>query len=107
MAREASHLHRLLALLDPLLGRAPLVVKSHYRPAWGLHVSHDEPHSGEQLLKVELDFRHHTPRRLPARGLVEEALVPDHRLVARSSYGPRQQLRDVALQAVVGGYANG
>ncbi|HEY5177269.1 MAG TPA: hypothetical protein VII95_17050 [Terriglobales bacterium] len=29
------------------------------------------------------------------------------RLVARSSYGPRQQLRDVALQAIVGGYANG
>src|ERR1019366_95118 len=35
---------------------------------------------------------------LPTSGLVEKALIPDHRLVARSSYGPRQQLRDVALQ---------
>src|SRR5450759_442583 len=56
---------------------------------------------------MELYFRHHTPRRIPARGLVEEAFVPDHRLVAWSSHWPRQQLRDVALQAVVGRDADG
>jgi hypothetical protein len=56
---------------------------------------------------MKLHFRHHTPRRLPTGRLIEKAFVPDHGLVARSSYGPRQQLRDVALQAVIGGYPLG
>src|SRR5208283_3310066 len=61
-----------------------------------------------QLPEVELHLRHHTPSRIPARGLVEEALVPHHWFVARSSHGARQQLRDVALQAtVIRGYADG
>src|SRR5664279_317643 len=102
MTTQSRHLHRLLTLFDPLLSRAPLVVEAHYRSARSLQVGHDESDSGEQLSEVELHFRHHTPRRLPARGLVEEALVPHHGLVARSSYGPRQQLCDVALQAVIG-----
>src|ERR1039458_5354718 len=55
---------------------------------------------------MELYFRHHPTCCLPARGLVEKAFVPDHGLVARSSYGPRQELRDVELQAVVRGYAD-
>src|ERR1035437_9607913 len=107
MAREASHLYGLLALLDPLLCRTPLVVKPHYRPARGFQVGHDESDSREQLPGMKLHFRHHTPRRLPTGRLIEKALVPDHRLVTRSSHWPRQQLRDVALQAIVGGYANG
>src|ERR1035437_9940122 len=102
MAREASHLYRLLALLDPLLGRAPLVIEPYHRPARRLQVGHDEAYSREQLPSMELHLRHHTPRRLPTGRLIQKALVPDHGLVARSSYGPRQQLRDVALQAVIG-----
>ncbi len=49
MAREASHLYRLLALLDPLLGRAPLVIEPYHRPARRLQISYDESHSREQL----------------------------------------------------------
>src|SRR5271169_1966056 len=71
--------------IDPLLRRTPLVVKPHHRPARRLQVGHDESDSWEQLPAVELHLRHHTPRRLPARGLVEKTLVPHHRLVARSS----------------------
>src|ERR1035437_10927993 len=67
----------------------------------------DESDSGEQLPEVELYLCHHTPRRLPTRGLVEEALVPHHGFVARSSYGPGQQLRDVALPPVIGEDAGG
>src|ERR1039458_7114984 len=107
MTTQSRHLHRLLSLFDPLLCHPALVVKPHYRPARRFQVSHDESDSGEQLPEVELHLRYHSPRRLPARGLVEEALVPHHRLVAWSSYGSRQQLRDVALQAVIGGYADG
>ncbi len=102
MTTQSCHLHRLLSLFDPLLSRPALVVEAYYRPARGLQVSHDEPHSWKQLPGMELYIRHHTPRRLPARGLIEAAHVPDHRLVAPSSYRPLQQLRDVALQGVVG-----
>ena len=102
MAREASHLYGLLALLDPLLGRAPFVIEPYHRPARRLQIGHDEAYSREQLPSVKLHFRHHTPRSLPTRGLVEEALVPHHRLVAWSSHGPRQQLHDVALQTEMG-----
>src|SRR5450759_2288290 len=107
MARETSHLYGLLAFFDPLLGCAALVVEPHHRPARCLQVGHDEAYSREQLTSMKLHLRHYPTCRLPTSGLVEEALVPHHRLVARSSYGPRQQLRDVALQAVIGGYANG
>src|ERR1039457_4523984 len=107
MAREASHLYRLLALLDPLLGRAPLVIEPYHRPARRLQVGHDEAYSREQLSEVELHFRHYPTCCLPTGRLIQKALIPDHGLVARSSYGPRQQLRNVALQAVIGGYADG
>src|ERR1019366_3943858 len=107
MTTQSRHLHRLLSLFDPLLCRPAFVVEAHHAPVGYLQVGHDESDSGEQLPEVELHFRHHTPRRLPARGLVEEALVPHHGAVARSSYGRRQQLRDVALQVVIGGDTKG
>src|ERR1022692_161447 len=107
MTTQSRHLYRLLPLFDPLLCRPALVVEAHYRPARCLQVGDDESDSGEQLSKVELHFRHDPSRCLPARGLVEEALVPHHWLVAWPSHRARQQLRDVALQAVIGGYANG
>src|ERR1017187_4271806 len=78
-----------------------LVVEPHHRPAVRLQVGHDESHAREQLAKVELHLRHHPPRRLPTRCLVEKTLVPDHRLMARPSHRPRQQLRNVPLQALV------
>ena len=81
MAREPRHLHRLLAFLDPLLRCPPLVVEAHHRPARSLQVSHDEPHSGEQLSGMELHLRHLSSYRLLTRRLVERALVPHDRLV--------------------------
>src|ERR1019366_5333384 len=62
-------------LFDPLLCRSAFVVEAHHAPAGCLQVGHDESDSGEQLPEVELHFRHHPSCRLPARGLVEEALV--------------------------------
>jgi len=38
----ASNLYRLLALLDPPLGRATLVVEPHHGPARRLQIGHDE-----------------------------------------------------------------
>src|SRR5664280_431595 len=102
MTTQSRHLHRLLTLFDPLLSRAPLVVEAHYRSARSLQVGHDESDSGEQLSEVELHFRHHTPRRLPARGLVEEALVPHNWFVSRTTRRSSQQLFNITHQTVVG-----
>ena len=53
-AAQPRHLHRQFAFLDPLLGRAALVVEPHHRPAARLQVGHDEPHSGKQFAEVKL-----------------------------------------------------
>src|SRR5713226_3420161 len=97
----------LLAFLDPLLGRATLIIEAHYRPAGQAQVRDDKADSREQFPEVELHLRHHPPRRLTTGRLVEKALVPDHWLVARSPHAPRQQFRNVPLQALVGRYADG
>jgi len=55
---------------------------------------------------MELDLRHYAPCLLPTRCLIEKALVPHHRLVARPSHWPGQQLPNVPLQIVVGGKAD-
>src|ERR1039458_5103256 len=55
---------------------------------------------------MELDLRHHPPCRLPAGRLVEKAFEPDHWFVARPSYWPGQQLRNVPLQIVIRGKAD-
>src|ERR1019366_4542511 len=87
MTTQSRHLHRLLSLLDRLLCSPALVVEAHHRPARCLQVGHDEAYSREQLTSMKLHLRHHTPRRLPTGRLIQEALVPDHGLVAWSS-GP-------------------
>src|SRR5580704_10290058 len=93
---------RLLTFLDPLLGRASLVIEAHYRPAGHAQVRDDKANSRKQLTDVELHLRHYSSCCLPTGCLVEKALVPDHWFVARPSHGPRQQLRNVSLQAIVG-----
>ena len=65
------------------------------------------PTRGNKLSRVELHLGHHSPRRLPARRLIMEALVPNHRLVTRSSHRARQQFGDVPFQDAVGGNADG
>src|ERR1039458_1628691 len=55
---------------------------------------------------MELHLRHHSPRPNPSRRLIEKALAPDQRFVARPSHWPRQQLRNVPLQIVIRGKAD-
>src|ERR1017187_8907159 len=81
MATQPRHFHRLLAFFDPLFRRPPLVVEPHHGTVVRFQVGHDESYAWEQFAKVELDLRHHAPRRLPTRCLVKKAFVPDHRLV--------------------------
>src|SRR6266568_3646674 len=99
-------MRRLLALLDPLFGGSPLITETHYRPARQAQVRHDKTNSWKQLSAVELHLHHNSSCGLPTGRLVEKTLVPDHWLVARPPHGPRQQLRNVPLQAIVGWNAN-
>jgi hypothetical protein len=61
---------------------------------------------GKQFPAMKFGFRHHPSGHRPTRRLIEKALKPDYWLVARPSHGPRQQLRNVPLQIVVGGKAD-
>jgi len=47
-------MHRLLAFLDPLLRRAPLVMETHYRPAGQAQIRDDEANSRKQLSDSEV-----------------------------------------------------
>jgi hypothetical protein len=62
VAAQPRHPHRLLALFDPLLRRAALVVETHHALAARLQVGHDESDSGEQFPEVEISLRHYPPR---------------------------------------------
>ncbi len=76
MARQAGPMRRLLAFLDPLLGRAPFIVEAHDRPARQAQICDDEADSREQFPEAELHLRHHPSRRFPTDRLVEKAFVP-------------------------------
>src|SRR5207302_5367579 len=102
VAAQPRHLHGQFAFLDPLFCSSSLVVEAHHRPAVRLQGRHDEAHQREQFPAVEFYLRHDPPRRRPTRSLVPEASVPDHRLVPGSAHRPRQQLRDLPLQNVIG-----
>src|ERR1700680_1065564 len=100
-------MRRLLALLDPLLRRAPLIVEPDYRPARQAQIRDDETDSREQFPEVELHLRHYSPRRFPTGRLVQKALVPDHWFMTGAAQGTLQQFRKVPLQILVGRYADG
>jgi hypothetical protein len=84
-----------------------LVADSHHSPAVGLQVRDDESDARKELLDVKLDLRHQLPRRVPARCLVREVFVADHRLVAGPPNEARQQPGNFPFQAVVGRDADG
>jgi hypothetical protein len=102
VAAKPRQRDRLLAFLYPLLGRAPLVVEAHHCPVVERQVGHDKADAGKQFPAMEFDFRHYSPGHRPTRRLIEKTFESKHRLVARPSHWPRQQLRNVPLQIVIG-----
>jgi hypothetical protein len=65
MATQPRHLYRLLALLNPLLCLAALVVEVDDLPVRELCVGHDEAQPGEQFPGMMLNFCHYPPCRRP------------------------------------------
>ena len=68
-------MRRLLAFLDPLLGRASLIIEPHYRPAGQAQVRDDKADSRKQLAGMVLDLGDDPSRLRPAPRPLREALV--------------------------------
>src|SRR4051794_32173430 len=49
---------RILALFDPLLRRAPLIVEGHHPLGWTAQVRHQEPDTRIEFARVPLDLGH-------------------------------------------------
>ncbi len=90
---QPGPLHRVLALLDPLLHRAATVVEFHHPVGRASEVRHDETDAREQLAFVMLDLCRHPARFVPTAGLVQKTVKPDDRLVGPTAHQPRQQGR--------------
>jgi len=54
------------AFLDPLLGRAALIVERHDPLGWARQVRHDEADAGIEFARMPLDLGHDAARRLTA-----------------------------------------
>jgi hypothetical protein len=65
---QVSPFDRILAFLDPLLRRAPLVVEPHHPFGGLLQIGHDEPDAREQFAVVPLHFGHHATSLIPTLG---------------------------------------
>src|SRR5258708_17892617 len=100
-------MRRLLALLDPLFSRPPLVIEPHHCSTGQAQVCDDKADWRKQLPDVELHLRYYSPRHLPTGRLVEKAFVPNHWLLTGAAQGTLQQFRNVPLQVLVGRYADG
>src|SRR5437763_14379236 len=96
-ARQPSPFDRALALFDPLLRRAALVVEGHDTLGRPRQISHDEPDARIKLAGVPLDLGHDTPRLSPALRLIAEAGEVASHLVRRSPDRALEQVPDLFL----------
>src|SRR6516164_9399219 len=85
-ARQPGPFDRALALFDPLLRRAALVVEGH-DARWPRQISHDEPDARIKLAGVTLDLGYDTPRLSPALRLIAKAGELAAQLMRRSLPG--------------------
>src|SRR5262249_45044516 len=101
-ARQSRLLDRTLALLDPLLASAALVVERSDALGLAAHVRHDEADAGIKFSGMPLDLGDNPPRRGPGSGLIAEIGMEPAHMVRRSSDWAREQIADPALQNLVG-----
>src|SRR5712671_3309722 len=88
------------AFLDPLLGRAALIVERHDPLGWARQVRHDEADAGIEFARMPLDLGHDAARRLPAlRPVAEAGVVPVGRKFEIGSVMQLSGKRDAALPA--------
>ena len=107
VAGQPRRVQGVLALFDPLLCRAAVVVKRHHVLRPPAEVGHDEPYAGEQLAVVPFHLGHHSAAGVPTGGLIRKTVVADKRPHRRPAHWPGQQVVDVPVQHVVGGETDG
>ena len=103
MTGESCPLHRVLAFLDPLLRRPPMVVEADNVLLAPGEVGDDEPNSGEKLATMPFRFRDYPTLTIPRRGLVPELVVYDDWSLRRTPNRPRHELLNFTVQDVIGG----
>src|SRR5215471_13010919 len=96
-ARQPGPFDRALALFDPLLRRAPLVVEGDDALGRPRQIGHDEADARIKLAGVPLDLGHDTPRLPPALRLIAEAGEVAAQLIRRSPNRALEQVSDLAL----------
>src|SRR6516164_2193935 len=101
-ARQSRPLDRTLALLDPLLASAALVVEGADPLRRSCHVGDDEADTRIKLSGMPFDLRNHPARLGPGSGLIAEIGMEPAHMVQRSSDWAREQIADPALQNLVG-----
>ena len=74
-AGEPRPFECVLALLDVLFGRAPVVVEGQHPFIGQTAIGDDEADAGEQFARMELDLGHNPARLRPAPRLILEAGV--------------------------------
>jgi hypothetical protein len=79
-----------LPLLDPLLGRAALVVEADDRAIGPGQGGDDEAHPRKQFAEVMLNLGDHASRPVPRRRLILEAPIADQWGVTRSAARSRK-----------------
>src|SRR5271156_3368132 len=86
MAGKPRPPYGILAFLDPLLRRPPLIVKTHHpfgRPA---QIGDDEPDAREQLPPVPFHFGNHPTGTVPTLGLILKVPIPHLRFFRGPSH---------------------
>src|SRR5712692_11435005 len=101
VAGEPGPVGGFLALLDPLLRSAALVVEMDDGSVRPGERGDDETDPREEFSEVMLDLGDHASRSVPGGGLIREAPIPDQRRVAGSASGPGEQVLDPPLQYLI------
>src|SRR5580704_14672594 len=101
-AGQPRPVDRVLAFLDPLLGRAALIVEGHDPLGRARQVGHDEADAGVEFARMPLDLGHDAARHLPTLRPVAEAGVVAPDLDRRTADGTLEQVADAFLQHTVG-----
>ena len=65
MAGELYPIQRVFSLLDPLLRRTSLVVKTYDMLRPGRKIAYNKSHTGKKLSLMPFNFHYHAPELLP------------------------------------------
>jgi len=101
-ARKPRPLDRSLALFDPLLACAALVVEDDDPLGRARQVGDDEADTRIKLARMPLDFGDHPARLAPASRLIGEIGMEPAHFVRRSPDRTLEQVADPVLQDLVG-----